>query len=134
MILTMEENINFKNYFKFPLKMWTDFDLKVFTDDNQMAFDWMVNVPGDVKQKLVDRINGFDSTPYTVQKKYWHDKGIIHCQILSGPNTGNQFKLLRIRGWGHLIGVGGYNLDGEIAARIQNDFAEYCVKMLNGNE
>ena len=31
----MMENTDFKNYFKFPLKMWTDFDVKVFTNDNQ---------------------------------------------------------------------------------------------------
>ena len=134
MILTMEENINFKNYFKFPLKMWTDFDLKVFTDDNQMAFDWLINTSRDSKQKLVDKINGVNNTPYQVAKKFWHDKGIIYCKLLSGDNAGKEFKLCRIRGWGHLIGIGGYNLDGETAARIQNDFAEYCVKMLNNNE
>ena len=40
---------------------------------------------------------------------------------------------MRIRGWGMLTGIGAYNLDIETAAKIQDDFAEYCVKMLNNN-
>ena len=30
---------DFKNYYKFPLKMDDDFTIKVFTQDNRMAFD-----------------------------------------------------------------------------------------------
>lgn len=131
---TLQNMEKFKNYFKFPLKMWTDFDVKVFTDDNNMAFDWLINVPREVKQFLVDKINGVNTNPYKTAKEYWHDKGIIRCRILDGKDVGKEYNLCRIRGWGMLIGVGGYNLDGETAAQIQNDFAEYCVKMLNNNE
>ena len=114
--------------------MWTDFDIKVFTSDNKMAFDWLVNIPREAKEALVDRINGVNNKPYRTPKEYWYKDGVVHCKILDGKNAGKEYKLFRIRGWGMLIGVGGYNLGGETAARIQNDFAEYCVKMLNGNE
>ena len=33
---------DFKQYYKFPLKMWEFMDIKVFTDDNKMAFDWLI--------------------------------------------------------------------------------------------
>lgn len=39
--------------------------------------------------------------------------------------------LLLVRGWGHLIGVGGYNLSAEKAAEIQNEFNNYVVEQLN---
>ena len=43
----------FKEYFKFPLKMWEHMEIKVFTDDNKMAFDWLINAPREIKQKLI---------------------------------------------------------------------------------
>ena len=61
----------FKQYYKFPLKMWEFMEIKVFTDDNKMAFDWLVNIPRDTKQKLIDRINGINIEPYkTIRLRY----------------------------------------------------------------
>ena len=125
---------DFKEYFKFPLRMWENFSIKVFTSDNKMAFDWLIDIPVESKQKLLDRINGIDSTPYKVTKEYWHHNGIIYCKLLSGQHAGKEFKLCRIRGWGMLTGVGGYALDSREASFIQDNFAEYCVKMLNGDK
>jgi hypothetical protein len=125
---------DFKNYFKFPLKMWEHMEIKVFTADNKMAFDWLVNIPRKTKESLIERINGFNTEPYKIPKKYWYEDGIVHCRILEGDNAGKEYKLFRIRGWGMLTGVGGYNLTGDVAATIQDTFAEYCVKMLNNNE
>ena len=125
---------DFKNYFKFPLKMWEHMEIKVFTADNKMAFDWLVNIPRKTKEALLERINGVNTEPYKIPKKYWYEDGIVHCRILEGDNAGKEYKLFRIRGWGMLTGVGGYNLTGDVAAKIQDDFAEYCVKMLNNNE
>ena len=122
----------FKEYFKFPLKMWDHLDIKVFTDDNRMAFDWLINIPREVKEKFVERINGTLTTPYTVRKSFYHkNDGIVYCLIEEGPNSGQEVKLFRIRGWGMLTGVGGYNLDAEVAAQIQDDFMNYCIKQLN---
>lgn len=42
-------------------------------------------------------------------------------------------KLLLIRSWGHLTGVGGLNLPAEEARAIQDSFAEWLLERLNGN-
>lgn len=127
----MEE---FKKYYKFPLKMWMDFSIKVFTQDDKMAFDWLLPCTDqyqEVKEKLLAKINGEEVKPFKVKKKFFHEKGIIYCKMEEGDKTGETITIARIKGWGMLIGVGGYNLDGDKAAEIQDSFAEYCVEMLN---
>lgn len=119
---------DFKQYYKLPLKMWEFMDIKVFTDDNKMAFDWLVNIPRDTKQKLIDRINGVDTEPYKTKKVFYQKDGIVYCRI---EDKDQELKLFRIRGWGMLTGIGGYNLPAEKAVEIQDAFADYCVEMLN---
>ena len=62
----MEE---FKKYYKFPLKMWEDFYIKVFTDDDKMAFGWMINIPREIKDAFVSIINGEREPKFNVKKK-----------------------------------------------------------------
>ena len=119
---------DFKQYYKFPLKMWEFMEIKVFTDDNKMAFDWLINIPRDTKQKLIDRINGVDTEPYKTKKVFYQKDGIVYCRI---EDKDQELKLFRIRGWGMLTGIGGYNLPTDKAAEIQDVFADYCVEMLN---
>ena len=119
----MEE---FKKYYKFPLKMWKDFYSKVFTQDNNMAFDWLL--PYDekynaLKENLLNKINGED---VNIEKTFFHKEGYIYAR---GKVT--NIKVALIRGWGMLTGVGGYNLPADKATEIQDAFAEYCVEMLN---
>lgn len=121
----MEE---FKQYYKLPLKMWEFMDIKVFTDDDKMAFDWLVNIPRDTKQKLIDRINGVNTESYKTKKTFYRKDGIVYCQI---EDKAQEIKLFRIRGWGMLTGVGGYNLPADKAVEIQDAFTNYCVEMLN---
>lgn len=123
--------VNFKDYFKFPLKMWDGFDIKVFTDDDRMAFDWLINIPREAKEGFVSRING-EYKVQQVKKEYYHkNDGIVYCRVLEGENEGKEYKLFRIRGWGMLTGTGGYHLPEETAAEVQDAFMEYCVEMLN---
>ena len=124
----MTVNNEFKEYYKFPLKMWEFMAIKVFTDDNKMAFDWLVNVPRDTKQKLIDRINGVNTESYKTKKTFYQKDGIVYCRI---EDKDQELKLFRIRGWGMLTGVGGYNLPIDKATEIQDAFADYCVEMLN---
>lgn len=125
----------FSKYYKFPLKMWEGTTGKVFTDDNNMAFDWLLPYNksyNGIKQRLLDRINGYDYTPWAVKKTFYeNDNGHIVCRIGEGENAGNEVKVLLIRGWGMLTGVGGYNLDPSIASQIQDDFTEFILKQLN---
>lgn len=122
----MEE---FKKYYKFPLKMWNDFSIKVFTDDNRMAFDWLLpdgKKCNEYKQKVLNKINGLESDIPKEGAYYYHDGGRI---IVKTQNR--DLEIILMRGWGMLTGVGGYNLPLEEAAKIQDAFADYCVEMLN---
>ena len=103
-------------------------NIKVFTDDNKMAFDWLVNIPRDTKQKLIDRINGVSVEPYKIKKTFYLKDGVVYCRI---EDKDQEVKLFRIRGWGMLTGIGGYNLPADKAAEIQDTFTNYCVEMLN---
>ena len=121
---------NFKQYYKFPLKMWEGWTGKVFTQENNMAFDWLF--PWDekydsVKQRHLDKINGLESNVPKEGVTYIHNDGIIIAKF----ENGEEYKIAMIRGWGMLIGVGGYNLSIDKATEIQDAFADYCVEMLN---
>lgn len=125
----------FSKYYKFPLKMWEGTTGKVFTDDNNMAFDWLLPYGkqyNGIKQRLLDRINGYDYTPWTTKKTFYeNDNGHIVCRVEEGENAGNEVKVLLVRGWGMLAGIGGYNLDPSVASQIQDDFTEFILKQLN---
>ena len=125
----------FSKYYKFPLKMWESTTGKVFTDDNNMAFDWLLPYGkqyNGIKQRLLDRINGYDYTPWAVKKTFYkNDNGHIVCRTEEGENAGNEIKILLVRGWGMLTGIGGYNLDPSVASQIQDNFTEFILKQLN---
>lgn len=123
----MEE---FKKYFKFPLKMQEPFTGKVFTQENNMAFDWLFpwgDKYADVKQDHLDKINGLESNVPREGITYKYKDGKIVAIIKDKSEVG----IALIRGWGMLTGVGGYNLPSDKAAEIQDAFADYCVEMLN---
>lgn len=122
----MEE---FKKYYKFPLKMWDDFYCKVFTQDNNMAFDWKLPYNSrydDTKKRLLDRINGLEVESKHKDTEYYLDGINIMARTIKG-----EIKVAVVRGWGMLTGIGGYNLDEDKAAEIQDAFTTYCVEMLN---
>ena len=121
----MEE---FKKYYKFPLKMDDDFTIKVFTQDNCMAFDWTLPTSkgyDNIKKQLLNKINGLECILTDITEHY-----IDGINIMYKHPDGDK-KIAVIRGWGMLTGTGGYNLDAEKAAEIQDAFANYCVEMLN---
>lgn len=127
--------VEFSKYYKFPLKMHNSMSCKVFTDDNNMAFDWKLpysEVYDGVKQRLLDRINGYDYTPWAIKKVFYvSENGYIICKLIAGDNVGKEIKVLQVRGWGMLTGVGGYNLDPIVASQIQDDFTKFILKQLN---
>lgn len=118
--------MDFKQYYKFPLKTPWDYSIKVFTNDNHMAFDWLYNISNEIKSDILDCINGKNILFSTI-KDFRLDNGVIYCKLL---DENKEIPLLRIRGWGMLIGTGGYNLDDETAMKIQDNFANYCLKRL----
>lgn len=122
-------NQEFKKYYRFPLQMWDDFTAKVFTQDNDMAFDWLL--PYDekydtVKQRHLDKINGLPSNVPKAGVTYYHQDGKIIAKIDGRADL----PLALIRGWGMLTG-GEHRLPPEKAAEIQDAFADYCIEKLN---
>ena len=128
----MEE---FKKYYKFPLKMWEHFTGKVFTQDNKMAFDWLIPYGekyNSIKQRHLDKINGLESIVPKEGVTYFYKDGKIIAHVDNKDDGDiNNVPILLIRGWGMLTGIGGYNLKSNKAAEIQDAFANYCVEMLN---
>lgn len=126
---------DFSKYYKFPLKMWEGTTGKVFTDDNNMAFDWLLPYGkqyNGIKQRLLNRINGYDYTHWGTKKTFYkNDNGHIVCKIEEGENAGKEIKILLIRGWGMLTGVGGYHLPAEEASKIQDEFTAHILRCLN---
>lgn len=126
---------DFSKYYKFPLKMWEGTTGKVFTDDNNMAFDWLLPYGkqyNSIKQRLLDRVNGYDYTPWGTKKTFYeNDNGHIVCKTEEGENAGKEIKILLVRGWGMLTGVGGYHLPVEEASKIQDEFTAHILRCLN---
>lgn len=117
--------MDWKDVYKFPLYMWEGFEIKVFTSDDKMAFDWCNNFSSESKKLIISVING--DKKLSGESQYYRDGIVIYHKGLELP-------ILRIRGWGHLTGVGGLHLSEDEAIRIQNEFGDYIIKQLNGVE
>ena len=123
----------FKDYFKFPLK-FDDFDISyIWTDNNQMAMNFITyeNLANDegVKKALEDKNNIIAILNGDIKGEYTDvsiDKDTIVC-------IDNKPKLI-IRGWGMLTGTGGYKLSTKNAVEIQDAFRDYIVKKLKGED
>lgn len=59
--------------------------------------------------------------------------GVYDASIDRGRIVVDGKRVLLARGWGMLIGRGALNLPPDVAARIQDEFIEYCVKQLRRN-
>lgn len=119
--------VDFKDYYKFPLKPMPGLELiKVLTDDNQMAFDWCVELAPLLRHQLLTKINGIPASG-DLKTLYIPEDGIVYYgKFFDKP-------LLRIRGWGHLTGIGGLHLSEDKAKEIQDAFGNYIVKQLNSH-
>jgi hypothetical protein len=118
----------FTDYFKLPLIIDDYCEIKVFTDDRRMAFDWLCNIP--CKKDILSVINGTPTTEY-IGENFTLIDGVIYFDYKDKKNI----PLLRIRGWGMLTGSGftGYGLSADVAKEIQDDFALYIKEKLDGN-
>ena len=119
--------MTFKDVYKFPLKVDEYCPTITWTADKQRAFDWCINMNSKNQQELIDVINGTKSLKF---KHKFYRKGI---EIYSNNPIFNEKPILLIRGWGHLIGIGGLHLSEEEAIRIQDEFGDYIVEQLNKN-
>lgn len=111
------------NYYKMPLH---DNYPYIMCYDSAMAFNWLVNLNFERRKDIINKINGLHKVLSFKQKFFYKEDKICYIN-----NKGDIQPLLLVRGWGHLIGGGGYNLPPKKAKAIQDEFAEYIVEQLN---
>ena len=123
---------NFKKYFKLPLKAY-DHDLSyIWTDDTEMALNYLnddlkIDTDSEFKKAIDDRddlvkmINGEVPGKFKNIEIDKHDPGII---IIEGAPR------LMIRGWGMLTSQNHFNLFNNQAADIQDQFRDYIIDQL----
>ena len=122
---------NFKNYFKFPLFIPdNDYDIAIYTNDKKRAFIWLIDISNDNKQEIINAINGEGNFSTKDKILFTHKNGVIYCNVFD-DDINKEYKIMRVRGWGMLTGIGAYNLPLKEASIIQDEFIDYCVKRLN---
>lgn len=123
--LKINENTDPLEIFKPPFKQW--WGIKIMTFESRMAMDLCANISGreDARekflQKICDILNGVSEKKPKVKKVSYEYPYILF----------DDKKVLLIRGWGYLTGCGGLKLDPEVAAKIQDNFAEWVVSKLS---
>lgn len=121
--------MNFKKYFKLPLRLDFDGDL-VFTDDDLRAFDFNIKYPEyrDIKkqQLIVGIING--DNKMSVIGSMVYSQGTIYVRGKEKDNTILK-EFIIIRGFGHLTST--LKLTDNQAKSIQDDFAKFIIKQLS---
>lgn len=129
---------DFKKVYKLPLKYAEACPFMVLTVDDHRAFDfeweaWETyekdsHIDDKSIQDIIAKLNGDNSIILENYYNFSYNNGKIWAF-----NTTNKKKkhIMLIRGWGHLIGIGGLHLKAEDAAKIQDDFGQYIVDTLN---
>ena len=112
------EDLSFKDLYKFPFHQ-ADYTNWVYDADSNFIFQFQFN-DKETQEKLIKILNG-EIEDYKRQN-VTSESGLI--------SVGGQPFVL-IRNWGRLTGIGGYNLDGDYAARIQDSLEEYIVEKLS---
>lgn len=102
-----------------------DFDIYVFggEDKNRMVFNVITSDKElqDVIRQALLKYNGVEQS-ITFDKDFYVN-GLYVAY-------GNQ-NLLRVRGWGYLIGIGGLHLDEDTAIKVQDTFLKQFVEKVN---
>lgn len=116
--------MNWQDVYKLPLHNLGP--VKAFSSNSIMAYDYLDwKQPQEYYDHIVAIINGDIDSNSICQ---CINEGCIIFKV--NPN-GSKIPILRIRGWGHLTGVGGLHLPSEEAAKIQDSFTNYIVERLN---
>lgn len=118
--------MNWKDVYKLPLHV------QELEDGHVLNYVWAEN--GAMSLMFGRGITEHDK--YMIVKVINGDinKAIPELSYDNGTIKHGDRDLVTIRGWGHLTGVGGLNLDGEKAAEIQDEFAKYVFERLTGKK
>ena len=93
---------------------------RISDNKSQFIFQFL-NVGNKTQETTLAVINGEKNLTNT-DIKFSHKDGYI---------LANDRKVIMIRGWGNLTGGGGHNLKQDVAANVQDTFADYIVNQLN---
>lgn len=118
----------FKDYYKFPLKTY-DFDISyIWTQDNEMAFNYIG--PDKYEKEALERrdhlvsiINGDTKGTFDNVEISKYDPTVIVI---------DEVPSIMIRGWGMLTSPNSFNLSHKEAAKIQDEFRDYIINKLKG--
>lgn len=126
----MEKNkkvINdWKDIYKLPLHR-AKYGSWVYDTESNFVFEFEEFKSDTDRNIVIDILNGTEITKpkhtyfYNQEDQYIYQKETMKPVIL-------------IRGWGNLTGTGAHNLDADIAAKIQDTFAEWIVSNLTVTE
>lgn len=114
--------MEFKDVFTPPFSL--DYPM-VFDAKNRISLTATCNEP--IAIKFIDKLNG-DIDKKLKDAYVTYEKGEIN--YFNSKNCG-AVKIMLVRGWGRLTGIGGLNMDGDEAAKLQDDFGNYIVSILN---
>ena len=122
----------FKDYYPFPLRINNDilpFKAWCAGEGMSMAYDVLIpNLVPTLYQELLEIING--TRPYNDSEQWGKPDRFVSkgCHIFA---EGSDKPVIRVRGWGRLIGVGGFKLTEDEAVKIQDEFVAYILEKLN---
>ena len=117
-----------KDIYKLPFRFKSDWEEKVgrvVDAKGQLIFQF-IEKSSFVKSMLLSNIIGIDKFGFNWKFNYNPEN-----QHVSYIKDNKEVNIILIRGWGNLIGIGGYNLAPEEAANIQDTLGEYIVEKLN---
>ena len=141
----MKKNLDFKEVYKLPLYFKEFAPFMVLTADDQRAFDfewqaWPSYEKGlEIDDKsihdIIAKLNGDSNVIIENYYNFTYKDGEIWA---FSTKAKKKKKVMLIRGWGHLTGTGGLHLSESAATKIQDDFGQYIINILNdanyGNE
>ena len=119
----MEGELTFKDIYKPPFKRSMN-GLYVQSDNHVTTFI-VGSENADVHlNKIVEILNGNKFA----DKYDKNDVSVVdHTKIVIDMKYAKQKEVILVRGWGALIGSGGFNLDPKVSAKIQDDFIQWVV-------
>ena len=112
-------NTELKEVYRFPLMVEEPY-VYVRTASRYVAFNNLIGSNEKDLEYLSDLVAAING----------EKPGVYDASVELGRIVIDGKRVLLARGWGRLIGSGALNLPLDVAAKIQDEFVEYCVKQL----
>ena len=114
----------FDEFYKAPYK--NDWGV-VMSSNNNWAWTFK-DFEKEFQELVMLLIEGFPTDTYFVRSMLRHEGATIFLK----NSEGEEKMIMQIRGWGALTGTGGgLGLDGDTAAKIQDDFCDWIISKIS---